>query len=80
MLNFGSNIFDRIFSENNRKKIESFTIWSATIGFIIHLSLVMLNNYSIVNIGNESLLVRLHLIHVHSFRAGSIAVGRCGCR
>ncbi len=57
MLNFGSNIFDRIFSEDNRKKIESFTIWSATIGFIIHLSLVMLNNYSIVNIGNESLLL-----------------------
>ena len=57
MLNFGSNIFDRIFSEDNRKKIESFTIWSATLGFIIHLSLVMLNNYSIVNIGNESLLL-----------------------
>ena len=57
MLNFGSNIFDRIFSEDNRKKIESFTIWSATIGFIIHLSLVLLNNYSIVDIGNESLLL-----------------------
>ena len=57
MLNFGSNIFDRIFSENNRTKIESFTIWSATIGFIIHLSLVLLNNYSIVDIGNESLLL-----------------------
>ena len=57
MLNFGSNIFDRIFSEVNRKKIESFTIWSATIGFIIHLSLVLLNNYSIVDIGNESLLL-----------------------
>ena len=57
MLNFGSNIFDRIFSEDNRKKIESFTIWSATIGFIIHLSLVLLNNYSIFDIGNESLLL-----------------------
>ena len=57
MLNFGSNIFDRIFSEDNRKKIESFTIWSATIGFIIHLSLVLLNNYSIIEIGNESLLL-----------------------
>ena len=57
MLNFGSNIFDRIFSEDNRKKIESFTIWSATLGFIIHLSLVLLNNYSIVDIGNESLLL-----------------------
>ena len=57
MLKFGSKIFDRIFSEDNRKKIESFTIWSATIGFIIHLSLVLLNNYSIVDIGNESLLL-----------------------
>ena len=57
MLNFGSNIFDRIFSEVNRKKIESFTIWSATLGFIIHLSLVLLNNYSIIDIGNESLLL-----------------------
>ena len=57
MLNFGSNIFDRIFSEDNRKKIESFTIWSATIGFIIHLSLVLLNNFSIFDIGNDSLLL-----------------------
>ena len=57
MLNFGSNIFDRIFSEDNRKKIESFTIWSATIGFIVHLSLVLLNKYSIVDIGNDSLLL-----------------------
>ena len=50
-------IFDGIFSENNRKKIESFTIWSASIGFIFHLSLVLLNNNSIINIGNESLLL-----------------------
>ena len=57
MLKFGSKIFDRIFSEDNRKKIESFTIWSATLGFIFHLSLVLLNNLSIVDIGNESLLL-----------------------
>ena len=57
MLKIGSKIFDGIFSENNRKKIESFTIWSASIGFIFHLSLVLLNNYSIINIGNESLLL-----------------------
>ena len=57
MLKIGSNIFDGIFSENNRKKIESFTIWSASIGFIFHLSLVLLNNNSIINIGNESLLL-----------------------
>ena len=57
MLKIGSKVFDGIFSERNRKTIESFTIWSATIGFIFHLSLVLLNNYSIINIGNESLLL-----------------------
>ena len=57
MLKIGSKVFDGIFSERNRKIIESFTIWSATTGFIFHLSLVLLNNYSIINIGNESLLL-----------------------
>ena len=57
MLKIGSKIFDGIFSEVNRKKIEIFTIWSATIGFVFHLSLVLLNNYSIIDIGNESLLL-----------------------
>jgi hypothetical protein len=57
MLKIGSIIFNGIFSENNRKKIEGFTIWSASIGFIFHLSLVLLNNNSIINLGNESLLL-----------------------
>ena len=57
MIKTGSRIFDGIFSENIRKKIESFTIWSASIGFIFHLSLVLLNNNSIIDIGNESLLL-----------------------
>ena len=57
MLKIGSKIFEQIFSDINRKKIESFTIWSATIGFIFHLSLVLLNNNSIIEIGNESLLL-----------------------
>jgi len=57
MLKLGSKFFDKVFSEVNRKKIESFTIWSATVGFIFHLSLVLLNNYSIINIGNKSLLL-----------------------
>ena len=57
MLKIGSKIFNGIFSENNRKKIEGFTIWAASIGFIFHLSLVLLNNNSIINIGNESLLL-----------------------
>ena len=57
MLKLGSKIFDIIFSEFNRKKIENFTIWTATSGFIFHLSLVLLNNNSIISIGNESLLL-----------------------
>lgn len=57
MLKIGSRTFDIIFSELNRKKIESITIWTATIGFVFHLSLVLLNNFSIINIGNESLLL-----------------------
>ena len=57
MLKIGSKVFDRIFSEGNRKIIETYTIWTATIGFIFHLSLVLLNNYSIIDIGNESLLL-----------------------
>ena len=57
MIKVGSRIFDRFFSEKNRKKIESITIWSATIGFIFHLSVVLLNKYSIIDIGNESLFL-----------------------
>jgi len=57
MIKVGSRIFDRFFSEKNRKKIESITIWSATIGFIFHLSIVLLNKYSIIDIGNESLFL-----------------------
>ena len=57
MIKVGSRIFDRFFSENNRKKIESITIWSATVGFIFHLSIVLLNKYSIIDIGNESLFL-----------------------
>ncbi len=57
MLSIGTRIFDGIFSEVNRKKIESITIWTATIGFIFHLSLVLLNNYSIIDFATESLLL-----------------------
>ena len=66
MLKIGSKIFDEIFSEENRRKIESFTIWSATIGFIFHLSLVLLNNYSIINIGNESLFLTIPISAIYT--------------
>tara|TARA_B100000927_G_scaffold60843_1_gene47427 strand:- start:1307 stop:2176 length:870 start_codon:yes stop_codon:yes gene_type:complete len=57
MLKLGSKLFDIFFSDENRRRIESITIWTATVGFIFHLSLVLLNNNSIIDIGNESLLL-----------------------
>tara|TARA_B100000902_G_C27261877_1_gene891271 strand:- start:808 stop:1677 length:870 start_codon:yes stop_codon:yes gene_type:complete len=57
MLKLGSKLFDIFFSDENRRRIESITIWTATVGFILHLSLVLLNNNSIIDIGNESLLL-----------------------
>ena len=57
MLKLGSKLFDIFFSDENRRRIESITIWTATVGFIVHLSLVLLNNNSIIDIGNESLLL-----------------------
>ncbi len=57
MLKLGSKLFDIFFSDENRRRIESIIIWTATVGFIFHLSLVLLNNNSIIDIGNESLLL-----------------------
>jgi hypothetical protein len=38
------NIFSRFFSEENLKRFEKFILISATLGFIIHLLLILLNN------------------------------------
>ena len=50
-LNFLDKTFDTIFSSKNRNKIESYTLYASILGFIIHLILIYINNYKILNIG-----------------------------
>jgi hypothetical protein len=57
ILKLGSNIFDSIFSDSIRKKIEKITIWTASIGFFIHLILVIINSNSFLSFGIESSLL-----------------------
>ena len=51
-------LFLKVFSENNLKKFEKFILFFATIGFIIHLGLILLNNNGLLNlsIGEDTLL------------------------
>jgi hypothetical protein len=44
MIQTVENIFSRFFSEGNLKRFEKFILISATLGFIIHLLLILLNN------------------------------------
>jgi hypothetical protein len=44
MIKTVENIFSRFFSEENLKRFEKFILISATLGFIIHLLLILLNN------------------------------------
>ena len=44
------NIFSGLFSEGNLKKFEKFILISATLGFIIHLLLILLNNNGYVDL------------------------------
>ena len=50
-LNFLDKTFDTIFSSKNRNKIESYTLYASILGFIIHLILIYIKNYKILNIG-----------------------------
>ena len=56
MLNFFEVLFEKVFSEKNRKKAEKFTLWSSIIGFIAHLTLIYLNLYQIIFLKNDILL------------------------
>ena len=51
-------LFLKVFSENKLKKFEKFILFFATIGFIIHLGLILLNNNGLLNlsIGEDTLL------------------------
>ena len=44
------NLFDHIFSLKSQKNVENTVLFLATLGFIIHLLLIFLNNFSLINI------------------------------
>ena len=44
------NLFDYIFSLKSQKNVENTVLFLATLGFIIHLLLIFLNNFSLINI------------------------------
>ena len=50
MIKAVENIFSGLFSEGNLKKFEKFILVSATLGFIIHLLLILLNNNGYVDL------------------------------
>ena len=50
MIRTVENIFSGLFSEGNLKKFEKFILISATLGFIIHLLLILLNNNGYVDL------------------------------
>ena len=50
MIRTVENIFSGLFSEGNLKKFEKFILISATIGFIVHLLLILLNNNGYVDL------------------------------
>ena len=56
MLNFFEILFEKVFSDKNRKKAEKFTLWSSIIGFIAHLFLIYLNTSQIITLKNDVLL------------------------
>ena len=57
MLNFFEILFEKVFSDKNRKKAEKFTLWSSIIGFITHLFLIYLNTSQIITLKNDVLLI-----------------------
>ena len=50
MIKTVENIFSGLFSEGNLKKFEKFILVSATLGFIVHLLLILLNNNGYVDL------------------------------
>ena len=57
-MNKVEKVFDYLFSEIIQKKFEKFILFLATAGFIIHLLLIYLNMYEVINFTfNNSLLL-----------------------
>ncbi|MDC3348745.1 hypothetical protein OAV51_01360 [Flavobacteriaceae bacterium] len=44
------NLFSKIFSEEAIKKFEKYILYLASIGFVIHLIIILLNNYNIIEL------------------------------
>ena len=44
------NLFTIVFSENVIKRVEKYILYLASVGFVIHLSLIFLNNYNLVDL------------------------------
>ena len=43
-------LFSRIFSEKIIKKFEKYILYLASLGFVIHLSIILLNNYNLIEL------------------------------
>ena len=56
VLNFTEALFDKVFSEKNRNKIEKLTLKLAIIGFVVHLGLTYVYNYDLYEFSNNELL------------------------
>ena len=48
-INFIDSLYEKVFSDKMQKKFESFILFAATIGFIIHLSLIGFNYFKILD-------------------------------
>ena len=48
-INFIDSLYKKVFSDKMQKKFESFILFAATIGFIIHLSLIGFNYFKILD-------------------------------
>ena len=51
-INFIDSLYEKVFSDQIQKKFESFILFAATIGFIIHLSLIGFNYFEILDFGS----------------------------
>ena len=56
VLNITEALFDKVFSEKNRNKIEILTLKLAIIGFVVHLGLTYVYNYDLYEFSNNELL------------------------
>ena len=44
------DLFSRIFSEKVIKKFEKYILYLASLGFVIHLTVILLNNYNLIEL------------------------------